>query len=382
MKKTIKLHIGDICSENTPTVFQTILGSCVAACIYDPIAKVGGMNHILLPCSPGINKNDPATQYGINSMELLVRKVIMMGGIRQRLVAKIFGGANVLSKLYNDGMNVGRMNAEFVTMFLRDNGIKIISQDLGGNDTRTIHFHTDTGEVLLKRSKSVQRQDVAKAETKSFKLISTALSFSQEKEKLDVLQELINIGAGKAAQSLNFMLHSHIELRVPLVKCFLRGDEQNIHDVISQWGIRHMTFVQVPIIGELSGNAQLIFSNESAEKLASVMLADSGEREINDTIVAEVMKEIGNVVINGVVGTLGNLLKVNIAYRTPVFKREDMSVLSEVERDVAVILTVIGFHSKELNIPGNLFMTFKVDSFKFLDKALTKFLREKIGYRA
>ncbi len=64
-----------------------------------------------------------------------------------------------------------------------------------------------------------------------------------------------------------------------------------------------------------------LLTNKSAETLASVMVADSGEHEINDTIVAEVMKEIGNVVINGVIGTLGNLPGVNIAYRTPVFKK-------------------------------------------------------------
>ncbi len=374
-KKKISIHIGDIYSSSQPRVIHTILGSCVAACLYDPVSRVGGMNHILLPGEYDVQRDSRCTRYGVNSMELLINKVLGVGGRRGRLVAKVFGGANVLSSLLKPN-TVGLKNARFVVNFLREKGIHIISRDLGGKDTRIVYFHTDTGVVNLKRSRAIQFENVVQEEKRSFKLIKTALRLSAEKAKLDVLKELINIGAGQAARTLNSLLNSHIELNVPVVRCFLRYDEQEIYDEISKWCYDDMAVVSMTMVGKLSGDVQLLFSKTSARKLAYSRFEEFKDLELNDALIEEALKEIGNIVINSLVGTLGNELGVRINFMVPTFRVENSSKLARVDSDVAVILTILRFFSRKLDITGNFLMTFKVDSFELLNKGIDNYLKK------
>ena len=150
MKRTICIHIGGLHASREPTVIETLLGSCVAVCLHDPIERIGGMNHILLPGRANLKHFDVISRYGINAMELLINRLMALGSKRHPLVAKVFGGAHVLSAISQEN-GMGRKNVEFVLEFLQMEAIKIINQDVGGHDTRKIHFHTDTGEVLLKR---------------------------------------------------------------------------------------------------------------------------------------------------------------------------------------------------------------------------------------
>lgn len=122
-------------------VLTTILGSCIAACIRDPIAGIGGMNHFLLPEGSGDDKD--ARRFGVNAMEMLINGLIKLGGQRKRFEAKLFGGANVLAQL----SDVGSRNSAFAKKYLADEGILVIGGDVGGTSPRRIQYWPLTGRA-------------------------------------------------------------------------------------------------------------------------------------------------------------------------------------------------------------------------------------------
>ncbi|HWQ86604.1 chemotaxis protein CheD [Brevundimonas sp.] len=137
-----RVHVGQGSHHVTgdrSVVFSTILGSCVAACIRDPLVGVGGMNHFLLPEAPGGGAGD--RRYGAQAMELLINGLLALGARRDRLEAKVFGGARMTAG-FND---IGGKNAEFVRRFLHEDGIPIVSESLGGMLARRIHYTPSTG---------------------------------------------------------------------------------------------------------------------------------------------------------------------------------------------------------------------------------------------
>ena len=128
----------------------TLLGSCVAACISDPAAGVGGMNHFLLP---GEDASSPmVARHGVNLMELLINGLLKLGAARPRLEAKLFGGARTMHGLGD----YGTANARFAQEFLRREGITIVGGSLGGETGRRIQFWPATGRVRQKLVRSVE----------------------------------------------------------------------------------------------------------------------------------------------------------------------------------------------------------------------------------
>jgi chemotaxis protein CheD len=172
MKKNIGIHIGEYYASKEPAVIQTILGSCVAVCLFDPTSGIGGMNHILLPGKADLTHFNTAARYGINAMELLINEIMKLGGQRHRLAAKVFGGAHVLQAI-SERNGTGRKNAAFAVEFLGKEGIKIICKDLGGGESRRIYFHTDTGEVFLKRISFSQQRKIIRKQESEIKRIRT-----------------------------------------------------------------------------------------------------------------------------------------------------------------------------------------------------------------
>lgn len=144
-----KIHIGEVHASATPTVVETILGSCVSVCLFDKQMKVGGMNHILLPGKADLGNFDGAARYGINAMEMLINKLMKHGANRKSLQAKIFGGAHIIQSLQLDN-SPGLKNVSFVEKFMEIEGIPIVSRDTGGVNARRVHFHTHSGDVYLK----------------------------------------------------------------------------------------------------------------------------------------------------------------------------------------------------------------------------------------
>jgi len=169
-KKEISIHIGEYHASKMPTIIHTLLGSCVAVCLHDRKKKIGGMNHILLPGAASMECFNDCARYGGNAMDLLIAKIRKLGGLRRNLTAKVFGGANLLPSISYE-RSVGKKNVLFVLNYLAQIPIPVLSQDLGGNDSRKIFFHTDTGDVYLKRSLSVHYQNILDQEKKALRKI-------------------------------------------------------------------------------------------------------------------------------------------------------------------------------------------------------------------
>lgn len=128
-----------VVSDRENTILTTILGSCVSTCISDPVAGVGGMNHFLLP---GNGSGDSQSiRYGLYAMELLINGLLKMGANKNRLSAKLFGGA-----MMSDGFGrIGEANARFALEFLANEGIPCVAQSLGGTFARRVRYTPTTG---------------------------------------------------------------------------------------------------------------------------------------------------------------------------------------------------------------------------------------------
>ncbi len=144
----VEVRPGDRYATRAGVDIKTLLGSCVAACLYDPEAKVAGLNHFLL-AAPRYSKTMPFTatdagRYGIHAMELLINDMVKLGASRSALRAKVFGGASVLG-IENEVrfLCVSEVNQRFIRDYLAAEGIPIMSEDLGGAVGRVIHFRTD-----------------------------------------------------------------------------------------------------------------------------------------------------------------------------------------------------------------------------------------------
>lgn len=128
-------------SKDPFTVFTTVLGSCIAACLFDPTARIGGMNHFLLPDCDQSASGD--LRYGVHSMELLINGLLKLGADRSRLKAKIFGGSHIM----NSSHDIGIKNQKFIKSFLLLEGIKCLASDLGGTHARKIRFEPVSSRV-------------------------------------------------------------------------------------------------------------------------------------------------------------------------------------------------------------------------------------------
>ncbi|GAA0530482.1 hypothetical protein GCM10008941_07340 [Rhizomicrobium palustre] len=166
----VQLTLGDTYVTSDPDeVLTTILGSCIAACIRDPVSGVGGMNHFLLP--DGNSGDREARCYGVNAMELLINDILKHGGDRRRLEAKIFGGANVVSAL----TDVGSRNYAFARQFLQDEGIPIVGGDVGGDLARRIQFMPFSGRARQAVVKGAEPRLVEEELTALHKKTQTAV---------------------------------------------------------------------------------------------------------------------------------------------------------------------------------------------------------------
>jgi chemotaxis protein CheD len=130
-------------SDDPDLVLTTVLGSCVAACLRDPVARIGGINHFLLPGDTDRAKSGEAERYGVHLMELLVNGLMTRGAHRGRLEAKLFGGAKTIFK----SSDVGAMNASFAERFLKNEGIAIIGGSLGGKSGRRLEYWPVSGRA-------------------------------------------------------------------------------------------------------------------------------------------------------------------------------------------------------------------------------------------
>jgi len=136
-----------LASADKTIEYSTVLGSCVATCLFDPEARVGGMNHFLLAEPPaGLGGSSVDEHYGVYLMELLVNEMLTKGARKARLKAHLYGGANVNRNM----MKIGSMNADFARKFLANEGIALMREDLGGTQARRVDFRPVSGQVRLR----------------------------------------------------------------------------------------------------------------------------------------------------------------------------------------------------------------------------------------
>lgn len=141
------LHAGQLYAAAKPTEIVTILGSCVAVCLYDVSRGVGGVNHFMLP---GAGPS-PSPRYAKDAVELLLSQLVSLGARRSRLEAKLFGGAAVLKLGTHPARDLGARNIEAARAKLAEERIPVVNEDVGGNRGRKLLFSTADGTALVKQ---------------------------------------------------------------------------------------------------------------------------------------------------------------------------------------------------------------------------------------
>lgn len=168
---TYIIHPGEFHATGDPVVISTVLGSCIAVALHDSTAGIGGMNHFLLPGSVDAGSVYSTTEgrYGLFAMELLINQLLKLGARKERLQAKVFGGARMFT--FDSASSVERVsdsNIAFALEYLRTEQIPIISQDVGKNYARKVLFLPDTFQVFLKGIRKSQQKQEVQAEEKDF----------------------------------------------------------------------------------------------------------------------------------------------------------------------------------------------------------------------
>lgn len=179
----VKLYTGDCYVSADPgEMLVTILGSCISVCMRDPVAGVGGMNHFLLPGNTRkkASKSDPgySTRFGIFAIEELINQIMHLGGQKERLEVKLFGGGNVIK---NSAM-IGEKNIEFAESFLRDEGFKVDASDVGGQYPRRLHYYLDSGKIMVRKLKRKEDMEIVEEE----KAYKASLGKKPKKEDLEL----------------------------------------------------------------------------------------------------------------------------------------------------------------------------------------------------
>jgi len=161
---TVKILPGEYYVTQNDEAITTVLGSCVSACIRDPVARVGGMNHFMLPEGGAPLDTDStvmlATRYGSHAMESLINDVLKLGGLRERLEIKIFGGGRVLAAM----TDIGASNIDFVLGYLTVEGLAVNAQDVGGDQPRKVVYFPTEGKVRVRKLRPIENRGISDRE--------------------------------------------------------------------------------------------------------------------------------------------------------------------------------------------------------------------------
>lgn len=158
-----KILPGEYYVTSRDMLLVTVLGSCVSACIRDPKTGIGGMNHFMLPDVGDVhNPLSESARYGGYAMEVLLNQLIKMGASRNRLEAKVFGGAAVLRGFTT--VNVGEGNSTFVLEYLENENIRVTAKDLMDIYPRKVYYFPSNGKVLVKKLKTVHNNTIVDRE--------------------------------------------------------------------------------------------------------------------------------------------------------------------------------------------------------------------------
>lgn len=161
---TVKILPGEYYVTRGDEAITTVLGSCISACIRDPVARIGGMNHFMLPEDNSVRDASApvvlATRYGSNAMESLINDVLKLGGLRERLEIKVFGGGRVLASM----TDIGARNIDFVRSYLSIEGLRLNAQDVGGEQPRKVIYFPTEGRVRVRKLRPIENRGVSDRE--------------------------------------------------------------------------------------------------------------------------------------------------------------------------------------------------------------------------
>jgi chemotaxis protein CheC len=189
-------------------------------------------------------------------------------------------------------------------------------------------------------------------------------------EQLDALAEFVNVGVGRAAAALNELVASHVELSAPQVDVVPLGE---LHHELGGIEQEEVSSVQMSFRGSLDGCAFLVFPPASALKLVTLLTGDESRPDDLDSILSGTLTEVGNILINSIVGTLSNVLRRPLHYSLPVYAEEPLVGLlaaQQHDENALILLAKTNFVIRQMQIEGNLLLLFELMSFDTLLSAL------------
>jgi len=163
---TVKILPGEYYVTRSDEAITTVLGSCVSACIRDPVLRIGGMNHFMLPEDNSVRDPHPhspvvlSTRYGSYAMESLINDLLKLGGLRERLEIKVFGGGRVLTAM----TDIGARNIDFVRDYLNLERLPIDVQDVGGEQPRKVVYFPSEGKVRVRKLRPIENRGISDRE--------------------------------------------------------------------------------------------------------------------------------------------------------------------------------------------------------------------------
>lgn len=152
MSEVIRVGMADLNISKAPNIITTLgLGSCIGLTLYDPLTKIGGMVHYMLPDSTAVTNNQNIAKFADTGIRELLKKVLGAGARKNSLEAKIAGGAQMFALNTSSAIGaIGQRNAEAAKTILRELNIKLVAEDTGLNFGRTVELHCETGEFYIK----------------------------------------------------------------------------------------------------------------------------------------------------------------------------------------------------------------------------------------
>jgi len=189
--KCVSITSGEIhVTRENCVIISTVLGSCVSACLFDPVTGIAGMNHFMLSNHRYTNKMPlcltEAGRYGVFAMEILINEMLKQGALRKNLVAKAFGGGSIMrtGERNDNFFCVGDVNAKFILEFLDTERIHLAAHDLGGDTGRVVHFNTRTYAASVKKIQQTDSHEVVSKEWSLWK--SQVEAHLYEKNRIDL----------------------------------------------------------------------------------------------------------------------------------------------------------------------------------------------------
>ncbi|WP_292950361.1 MULTISPECIES: chemoreceptor glutamine deamidase CheD [unclassified Neptuniibacter] len=146
-KYAVKVKPGEYYVSRDNIVITTVLGSCVSACIFDPQTGLGGINHFMLPSGEQGGDLYRSSRYGLFAMEQLINELMKHGSQRSDLQVKLAGGGDMISGL----TSIGQQNIDFILQYIKDEGLKVVASDLGGDQARRIAYFPQEGRMLVNK---------------------------------------------------------------------------------------------------------------------------------------------------------------------------------------------------------------------------------------